>query len=353
MQLWQQDFQFQAEAPNLSRLFCKYDVLPSHELAGIDASLFASIGFTQAQELPIASYRYLTQQQKYVKKGGDGFINSEFEDNKFIAKRNAETILCADPVHLEVGLNDITLTDQITDLTDDEAMQCLEALNQHFKQDGLEFIYGSSSQWYLSLGSKEDIKTTPLTEVLRKNIAYFLPVSTNQNWSAIQNEIQMLLHSLPLNQKRESAGLPSLNSLWFYGGGDIEANKNITLDNNCAAVYGNNEGKGKLLSIAANCDFHPLPANTSSLIGTDTGKQILILDQLMQAAIYDDIEAYQKQLNNLDAYIEPLIKAWQSGKIELIIDSCTGKLIKPKKIKAWQFWAKKQSSLIEVANEAS
>ena len=334
MRLWQKDFQFQADAPNLSWLLSKYELVPSHELTGIDASLFASIGFSEAQELPIATYRYLTHHRKYVKRGGGGYTN----------KKKAGTILCADPVHLEVGLNDITLTEQINDLTDDEAKQCLEVLNQHFKQDGLEFIYGSQSQWYLSLGSKEIINTTPLTEVLRKNIAHFLPVSTSQNWNVIQNETQMLLHSLPLNQKREMAGLPTLNSLWFYGGGEPK-NFNHMLD----SVYGNNEGKGRLLSMAATCDYSPLPENTSRLIETKLGKHILVLDQLMLPAIYDDIQEYQKQLINLDNYIEPIIEAWKKGEIELVIDSCTGNLIKPKKIPSWQFWSKKISSLTEIS----
>jgi len=326
----------------------------SHDSTGFDASLFASVGITLRKQLPIAHYRYLTHQNSLqvsesvrsvfdhsisvdknsLKKGGGGYTN----------KTHTKMILCADPVHFEVGLNDITLTQQIDDLTEEEAIQCIEALNQHFKQDGLEFIYGSQSQWYLVLRSKTKLDTTPLLEVLRKNIAHYFPVSKNMNWEVIQNEVQMILHMLPLNQKREIAGLPTLNSLWFYGGGEPE-----NFANTLNAVFSDNEEKGGLLAVAAGCDYSPLPKYISSLFDMASGKYIVILDQLLMPAIYDDVQEYQKQLISLDDYIEPIIKAWENDKIELVIDSCTGRLLKPIKIPRWQFWARHSFSLTDIA----
>ena len=320
---------------------------------GFDASLFASVGMTRRKQLPIAYYRYMThkkslQASESVRSVFDHSISLNKKSLKkrgggYTSKTYTKMILCADPVHFEVGLNDITLTQQINDLTEEEAIQCIEALNQHFKQDGLEFIYGSQSQWYLVLRSKTKLDTTPLLEVLRKNIAHYFPVSKNMNWEVIQNEVQMILHMLPLNQKREITGLPTLNSLWFYGGGEPENYAN-TLN----GVFSDNEEKGGLLSVAAGCDCSSLPEYISSLFDMESGKYIVILDQLLIPAIYDDVQEYQKQLISLDDYIEPIIKAWENDKIELVIDSCTGKLLKPIKIPRWQFWAKHSSSLTDI-----
>jgi len=298
--------------------------------------LFATIGIHQREQLPIAYYRYQTHdtQNKNAKKGGGGYCT----------KTASKIILCADPIHLEVGLNDITLTQHIDDLTDEDAKQCIDALNQYFKQDGLEFIYGSQSQWYLILQSENVPETTPLLEVLRKNIAHFYPASKNMNWEVIQNEVQMILHMLPLNQKRENAGLATLNSLWFYGGGEPK-NSFKTLD----SIYSNNEEKGRVLSNAAECKWFPLPKDASNLLKMTSGKTIVMLDQLMLPTIYDDVQAYQKQLSHLDDYIKPIMQAWKKDKIEIIIDSCTGNLLKPIKIPRWQFWPKHSPSLTEIA----
>ncbi len=337
LKLWQKDFQFLPESPNLSQLLSRFELIQTSASAGFDASLFASIGMVPGNnQLPIAFYRYQSHLiQKNVKKGGDGYQ----------LKSDPELMLCADPVHFEVGLNDITLTQCIDDLTEEQARECIEALNQHFKQDGLLFIYGSQAQWYVKLNAKSSFETTPLLDVLRKNVAHFFPASNAMNWDVIQNETQMILHSLPLNQKREMAGLPTLNSLWFYGGGTPEAVTNNAPD----AIYSSNEGKGKMLSNAVGCDYMPLPENALNVLNNTANQSILILDQLMLPAIYDDVEAYQEQLRQLDEYLKPLINAWKSGKIDLIIDSCTGKLLKPKKIPSWQFWAKGLSSLTEIA----
>ena len=248
-------------------------------------------------------------------------------------------------MHIEVGLNDMTLTQQITDLTNKETTECIEALNKHFKQDGLEFIVGTNYQWYLRLNSELTITTVPLSEVIRKNAAHFQPISDNLNWKVIQNEAQMILHLLPLNQKREAKGLASLNSLWFYGAGKPE-----TTSHQFNTILGDKNSKP--IAIAANCKHHSLPQNTSDLLSTKLDykaeNSLIVLNQLTDSAIFDDIEEYQIQLKQLDNYLEPIIQAWKNNKIELIIDGCTGNLIKPIKVPAWQFWAKKSRQLTEI-----
>ena len=331
LSIWQKDFQFKPVAPNLSTLFRKFKLESSHSLSGIDASLFKSIGFSDSNELPIAFYRYQCH-QKTCENSEGGY-------------QNKNTLLCADPVHFEVGLNDMTLTQQITDLTSEETTECIEALNQHFKQDGLEFSAGTNHQWYLRLNSELTITTVPLSEVIRKNIAHFQPISDNLNWKVIQNEAQMILHLLPLNQKREAKGLATLNSLWFYGSGKPE-----TSNHKFNTILSDIDNKS--IAIAANCKHSPLPQNSSELLNNDFGNKIenslIILNQLADSATFDDIKEYQIQLNQIDNYLEPIIQAWKNNKIELIIDSCTGNLIKPIRIPVWQFWAKKSRQLREI-----
>ena len=40
-----------------------------------------------------------------------------------------------------------------------------------------------------------------------------------RRWRALLNEAQILLHTHPRNAERIAAGLPPVNSLWFWGGG--------------------------------------------------------------------------------------------------------------------------------------
>jgi len=300
----------------------------------LDASLFNAIGMAETEELPVAHYRYQTHNNR---------------------QPSAEkTLLCADPVHLEVGMNEITLTDVITDLSEAEAQEMLDDLNTHFEQDGLEFILGSNQHWYLAISNGESVTTTPLSEVLRKNIANFQPQSTTENsainWQVIQNEAQMILHASAVNQQREMAGLTTINSLWFWGGGAVDKTK-LNDTKNIAMVYCNESTKtsAKMIAKADNSNWQLLPDDLSKLPDFKAGKNLIIFDQLFLPAIHDNLDQYQAVLSQLDHnIIKPLREAWQAGKIELLIDGCDGNVIRPSKIASWIFWKNKPATLTDI-----
>ncbi len=328
LKLWSRDFRFEPEAPELSLLLRQFTSDKTESVLGLDASLFNAIGMAESKELPVAYYRYQTHN------------NCQLSAEK--------TILCADPIHLEVGMNDITLTEIIPDLSEAEAQEILDELNAHFKQDGLEFILGSYQHWYLALSNKgpqeEPVKTTPLSEVLRKNIASFQPRSATKtsaiNWQVIQNEAQMILHASTVNQQREMAGLTTVNSLWFWGGGKVE---NEISDKKLAHVFCSENAKssGQTIAKAANCDWQTLPEDLGRFRLPDfkTGRNLIIFDQLFNPAVHDSLEQYQQELSKLnEGIIKVLRAAWQAGEIELLIDGCDGRVIQPLKVPAWKFW---------------
>ncbi len=329
--LWKNDFQFEVEAPELTLLLRQFTINKNTPTQGLDASLFNALGMEGGQELPVAYYRYQT--------------HNNAPPNK--------VLLCADPIHLEVGMNDITLTEKITDLTKDEAEEILKALNKHFQQDGLEFIYGSNEHWYIALAEDETIETTPPSEVLRKNIAKYQPRSTSKkqqtiNWQVIQNESQMILHGCAVNQQREMAGLPTVNSLWFWGGGQVLQSNNSS---DVVSVYynGNSGISAKVIAKVANCDVHLLNDVFSEF---KIGKTLIILDPLFSPAVNDHLDLFQQELSKLDEQIiKPLRQEWQSGNIELLVDGCDGNILKPIKPKAWKFWGQKPALLSEVATQ--
>jgi len=326
LELWHRDFRFEAKAPQLSLLLRQFKSVENKAVQGLDASLFNAIGSTITAELPVAHYRFQTH-----------------ENTPTIKEK---LLLCADPIHLEVGMNDITLTEIITDLSKAEAQEMLDELNVHFKQDGLEFILGSNQHWYLLVPQNETLETTPLGEVLRKNVAKFQPHSnaTNPtiNWQVIQNEAQMILHASAVNQQREMAGLTTANSLWFWGAGNPDSFETVDKgDENVNAVFCNQHSviSAQTIAKAAGCEWQILPDDLNKFPNFKAGKNIIILDQLYLPAVHDDLERYQQVLSALDEQIiKPLQTAWQAGQIELLIDGCDGNVIQPQKVSAWQFW---------------
>ena len=324
--VWNRDFLFEPQSPFFIDLLTSLETSNKQKVHGLDARILSILG-QQDGELPIAYYRYQAQHSSILGSG----------------------ILCADPVHLEVGINDITLTEKISDLSDDEALELIELLNLHFLQDGLEFIFGSNQHWYVTYPYSESVQTTPIDQALNTNIASLMATSAQRNWQQIQNEAQMLLHNAEVNQNRERVGLTPVNSLWFWGGGKpdkIELPKKKIQN-----LFASDETQGKTLAIAAGCDWQSLPQTGKQLLENATGLNYIILDHLFMPAVHDNLENYQRELSSIDEnFIKPLLHAWQQNKIDIIIDDCDGLTIKPSKVPAWKFWLKPKS-LLQIAKE--
>lgn len=130
--------------------------------------------------------------------------------------------LFAAPVHMLLGRDSFFLSDQAPlPLTSDESTALIASLNQHFAQDGYHF-YLLNDIWFLGLDTKPHISTTPVDQVVNQDIADYLPKGDDALiWAKLQNEVQMLLFSHPVNSAREAQGLPAMNSLWCHGLGEI------------------------------------------------------------------------------------------------------------------------------------
>jgi len=318
---WQSHYQFSPLYHYLTRFLVNFEVVKTNN-NGIDENLFFKIGGQDFDELPVAIYRsqiHFTEQQNTV-----------------------GPMVCADPVHLEVGLKDITLTHQIDDLTIGEAKELILLLNDHLKQDGFTFIFGTNKNWYLTL-EDDGFKSSSLESVLGKSITNHLPTSNGRNWSVLQNEVQMILHNSPLNQQRELMGLPTINSLWFWGGGQP-----IPIPEKNIHIISDNEQRGKMIAKASQGEWTDLTGlqNIDESLIEDT---IIIAESLQKSALANDVDLYQQSLSGLETeVVKPVFEAWSKGKIEVIIDSCDGKIIKPIRNPSWKFWNKVPSNLLGV-----
>lgn len=126
--------------------------------------------------------------------------------------------LFAAPVHLLLGRDSYFMhTPAPLTLSPQETAQLITDLNHHFADDGLYFE-ALHDVWFLGLATNPQISTTPLNQVIGKEVSAYLPTGTGALvWAAFQNELQMLLFTHPVNQAREARGELVINSLWCYG----------------------------------------------------------------------------------------------------------------------------------------
>jgi len=131
----------------------------------------------------------------------------------------------AAPVHLTLQRDAFSLDEEVPlNVNVEHAQALLETLNQHFKEDGLQFLLGVSGAWYLKVtGLLEHylpVKTHFPQMAVGKNIHVWMPQGqAAQKWRSILNELQMVLFEHSVNQARESVGALAVNSVWISGGG--------------------------------------------------------------------------------------------------------------------------------------
>ncbi len=131
----------------------------------------------------------------------------------------------AQPVHLAAGLDHLRLAPLAqAALTEEDARALGELVSSHFATDDLTVAAFVEGAWLLRFAGSIDCSTQPPDAVVGHNVHDFMPAGRDgARIRSLMNEIQMLLHEHPVNQRRERARRLPVNGWWLWGFGDRTA----------------------------------------------------------------------------------------------------------------------------------
>lgn len=231
----------------------------------------------------------------------------------------------AEPVHLRADQATLRLFDQrLLDISDDEWADLYSVCRDFFAEQDWVLIQSEDKRWYLQPSGHNEIITTAICDVMGDSIDPQLPTGKDAMfWHRLMNELQMLLHTHPVNIAREQQEKPMINSLWFWGAGKITQ----TIKSELNYVWGGgSEVKG--LSRSAQIKHSNITDFDRQLASRQlaTGKHLLIIDDLMSHNAYQDVEDWYQCLTTIiQDYFSPLLELLQAGKLdELIIYPVNG-----------------------------
>lgn len=241
--------------------------------------------------------------------------------------------LRADPVHLRVGRERVTLADStLFDLNESEAQALIASLNEHFTADGLRVHCFSPKRWYVRAQGTPRMQTASLADVAGQDVHGYLPTGADAGeWNRLFNEVQMLLHGHPVNEARESAGAPAINSVWFWGGGTRPRVPGRPFD----AVW-STDTFACALAAASDITNGEVPDGAASWLQTaassEHARHLVVLDELAPAIAYHDAAAWRSQMVMLEErWLAPLADALKAGTISQLI------LVTPLARACWRF----------------
>jgi hypothetical protein len=216
----------------------------------------------------------------------------------------------ADPVHLRVDRDSLGLVDSAAfDVSLAESKALVETLNRHFGRTML-FYPMRPARWYVRLEKAPDMQTTPAAAARGAALDEKLPSGPDaMRFHALMNEAQMLLHEHPVNVKREARGEPALNSIWFWGGGVIDAKKARPF----STVVGD-DPLARGLALAAGIPARALPKNADSVLAAlgDEGVALVVLDAPQKTQVREHRAALERD------WFLPLLAALKSGRIGML-----------------------------------
>jgi hypothetical protein len=128
------------------------------------------------------------------------------------------------PVHWHVGRDRVTLADPGALQLDEPASRTLfDAVRELFESEGFALAWGAPLRWYAAHESLVDLPCASLDRVIGRNVDRWLPAGRQARLlRRLQNEVQMLLYSHPINDERESQGALPVNSFWLSGCGRLQ-----------------------------------------------------------------------------------------------------------------------------------
>jgi hypothetical protein len=223
--------------------------------------------------------------------------------------------LRADPVHLRADTSGLILFDTASfELDNEESRGLCDALAGHLAADGWELRQRHPHRWYLVGGAPQDLGTLALPAV-RGTPVPAVPYSGADAaaWINRVNELQMLLHSHPVNRARAARGRVAVNSLWLWGGGELQHRGSAA----CSRVLSDNPfARGS----AHYCGLKvlPGPAAAEQVTPADDG-QLVVLEDCRDAAAYQDLPAWRAAVLRLERnWFEALIRSLKAGKLDAL-----------------------------------
>lgn len=139
-------------------------------------------------------------------------------------------LVCADPIHLQADRDTAKLIPaEMLALSDQESEDLVKAINTFLLADEMVLTRRSDSGWYLSGMDASTLESFPPSFLANRNASAFLPDGKDsEQWRRLMTELQMLLHTHPVNEKRVQQGKLPVNSLWFWGGAALYSSSLVT-----------------------------------------------------------------------------------------------------------------------------
>lgn len=128
--------------------------------------------------------------------------------------------------HWQINMSAVRMTDPAALGLDETSTRLfLQAMAPYFAEDGIALSYWRPGVLLAKGNALAQLRTVSMDRVVGQDIRDWQALggtAAEAKLRRLQNEMQMLLYTLPLNDEREAQGLPPVNSFWVTGAGQLD-----------------------------------------------------------------------------------------------------------------------------------
>jgi hypothetical protein len=180
--------------------------------------------------------RFLQQAEVMHTDSGDEFDfipphERALNGSNHLGKLGANGVIVT-PCHWSVGIDNIRMENpDDLHITDSESRELFRAVQPYFQEDGITLTYDSPLRWLATSQVLQGLALASLDRVIGRNVDVWQPQNAaSKSIRRLQNEMQMLLYTHPINEVREARGLPTVNSFWLNRAVKNEAKFDVECD---------------------------------------------------------------------------------------------------------------------------
>ncbi len=248
--------------------------------------------------------------------------------------------LRADPVHLTADQDRLYLAAADDwPVSVEEGRRLAAELNPLLADEGMRLEIGTGSHWYLSLDRPARLRTRAPADCLGRDIHDCLPRGEEAaRWRARQSELEMLLYASPVNAERMERGVPAINALWLWGGGELPAApERAPFDRVCGdapLVQG--------LARLTDTPFTPDSFSGDQLVGE--GRLLVVWSGLSPAAKSNDPARFAHSVERLtEAVLHPVVDRLRHGSLHTLrLAGAPGPVLKLTAGNYRRFWRRRR-----------
>lgn len=129
------------------------------------------------------------------------------------------TWFIVNPVHIEIARTHLMMGDpQGLALSSEDSRALFESARPYVEEAGHALLYGDAQTWFLRADAWHELDTATPEAALGMDLTDWMPAGASAAaFRRLQNEIQILWHTHPVNAAREARRQPVVNAFWPWG----------------------------------------------------------------------------------------------------------------------------------------